>query len=73
MRWIALLCCTVFAAGESPGANASVTENEVLLDLFETDSPDWKYIGGWEFPGAKGSLDRVGGEARDVTFKEVTR
>ena len=29
----------------------------ILLDDFETAPTEWKYIGGWEFPGAKGGLE----------------
>ncbi len=28
------------------------------LDDFETDPPGWRFVGGEEFPGAKGSLRR---------------
>ncbi|HEX7896685.1 MAG TPA: hypothetical protein VF950_02935 [Planctomycetota bacterium] len=34
------------------------------LDDFETDPLTWGYVGGWEFPGAKGSLEVEGAEAK---------
>ena len=51
----ALLCgvlCASFAAG---------AVQEMLLDDFEAAPQGWSYVGGQEFPGAKGSL------ARDVS------
>ena len=36
---------------------------EVLLNDFETDLHGWRYIGGEEFPGAKGSMEQAEGVA----------
>ena len=53
---MAALCCGVLLANLTAGA-----EQELLLDDFESAPQGWKYVGGEEFPGAKGSL------ARDTT------
>ena len=45
------LLCGVLLAGVAFGA-----EQEILLDNFETTPQGWSYVGGQEFPGAKGSL-----------------
>jgi len=37
---------------------APATESTVVLGDFESDSPAWHYVGGEEFPGAKGDLTR---------------
>jgi hypothetical protein len=40
-------------------ANPALAEQEssISLDDFEAAPQDWEYVGGWEFPGAKGSLE----------------
>jgi hypothetical protein len=50
--------CSALAAGEAPKPGAAVAETRVSLDDFEADPQGWKFIGGQEFPGAKGSLER---------------
>jgi hypothetical protein len=42
---------------------AAEPANSVPLDDFEADSPAWRYVGGEEFPGARGSLGRDAGVA----------
>lgn len=60
--WHALLLCGVLwagpAAGEAPRAEVAVAESPLLLDEFEADPQGWRFVGGEEFPGAKGSLQR---------------
>lgn len=31
--------------------------SSISLDDFEVGPQGWEYVGGWEFPGAKGSLE----------------
>ncbi|MBI5832688.1 MAG: hypothetical protein HZB16_10325 [Armatimonadetes bacterium] len=53
MRWLRLLPAVL--ALTAVGA----ADNEVVLDACDqAPSPQWKYIGGQEFPGAKGGLER---------------
>ena len=49
----ATLGCGMLLAGLAVAA-----ENEILLDDFEGEAQVWGYVGGQEFPGAKGSLTR---------------
>lgn len=49
--WLSFLLSAALAAGQT-------TANEQLLDDFETKPQHWKYVGGEEFPGAKGSLEQ---------------
>ena len=55
--------------------------NRVLVDGFENNAPGWKYVGGEEFPGAKGSsgwsayfhMARLNGAApRAMIFNKMT-
>lgn len=55
----ALLCGVLFAGG------AFGAEQEILLDDFETTLKGWSYVGGQEFPGAKGSVARDVSEAHN--------
>ena len=48
----------------SLAAIAAETEPVRLLNDFEADEKGWRYVGGEEFPGAKGSFSREGGAAR---------
>jgi len=45
------------------GAGSKGDASRLLLDDFESDPKGWTYIGGWEFPGAKGSLALDAGNA----------
>ena len=51
-------------AGTVPAANAG---GPLLVDDFERAAPEWEYVGGWEFPGAKGLTVRDQGTARSGT------
>lgn len=51
-------------AGTPPTANAG---GPLLVDDFERDAPEWGYVGGWEFPGAKGLTVRDQGTAHGGT------
>ena len=55
--------CAALAAGEAPKPEVAAAESRVSLDDFEADPQGWKFIGGQEFPGAKGSLERDTGTA----------
>lgn len=55
----ALLALATWVAS-APSAPETAT---VDLDDFETGLQGWRYVGGEEFPGAKGSLAREGGAA----------
>ncbi len=61
---LALLLGWPVCRGDEPKAGAS----KILLDDFEGEPQGWTYVGGWEFPGAKGELvidneDRSPGQA----------
>jgi hypothetical protein len=45
------------------GLSASGADKEVLIDTLEAGMPAWVYSNGIEFPGAKGSMQRVSGGA----------
>lgn len=51
-------------AGTAPAAN---TGGPLLVDDFEQGAPEWGYVGGWEFPGAKGLTVRDQGTAHGGT------
>ena len=62
-----LLCgvlCAGLAAGEGPKAEVAGAESRMLLDDFEADPQGWRFVGGEEFPGARGSLERDTSVAR---------
>ena len=50
--WLALFI-QFFQATPALGAE----ESSISLDDFEAAPQGWEYVGGWEFPGAKGSLE----------------
>lgn len=54
--WLAL----VIAPGSAParGADVPPRRDSLRLDDFEAEPKGWKFVGGEEFPGAKGSLQR---------------
>jgi hypothetical protein len=54
------LCCAIGC-----GALAADAGPTVLLDDFEVAPQTWKYVGGEEFPGAKGSAARDSSTAHD--------
>lgn len=57
----------ILAPAGSVGA-AQATGGPVVLDDFEADSDRWKFVGGEEFPGAKGSLKPDDSRARAGKF-----
>ncbi len=52
----ASLCCVLWAW--TAAAETSAAESLVLMDDFETDPQGWRFVGGEEFPGAKGAMTR---------------
>jgi hypothetical protein len=52
---LAALCCTL---GALPADAAQAPQTAAALDDFESDPMAWRFVGGEEFPGAKGSLAR---------------
>lgn len=52
---ITALCCVSCAL---PAMGAPAAETVSVLDDFESDPMAWRFVGGEEFPGAKGSLER---------------
>ena len=61
-RWIARGALLAGAASWLCAAPARAEETVVLND-FDSDLRGWRYVGGEEFPGAKGSLEREAGDA----------
>ena len=66
--WVAILAG--WGVLESPAAaDPQVPDREttpvaaILIDDFEAEAPTWMFVGGEEFPGAKGSSTRVTGRA----------
>lgn len=51
---LAFLC--LLSLPQSPAAKTSGEPGWLVLDDFEGEPQGWKYIGGWEFPGARGAL-----------------
>ena len=52
-----LVCAAFFAQFLQAGAALGKATSSLLLDDFEAEPKSWEYVGGWEFPGAKGSLE----------------
>lgn len=52
---VAFLCLLVLPM--LVGAESTGGPSKLLLDDFESEPKGWTYVGGWEFPGAKGSLE----------------
>lgn len=50
-----VFCLPVVAAALA--AESKGVSSRLVLDDFESDPKGWTYIAGWEFPGAKGSLE----------------
>lgn len=53
-----LLLSLVLSACPSLAVDAPPSGTVISLDDFETEPKGWKFVGGEEFPGAKGSLER---------------
>ena len=63
VSYVATLGCALWAvpaACQAPG-----TESTVLVDDFESEPQGWRYVGGEEFPGAKGGMTHDAAEARN--------